>query len=97
MDVYNSMAVPDSQIDFNAAATLRKWPSKENQRVVSPTWPEPYIVIDGTPDACIKKFLLLPINQHHLYEIRTAPQGELVAAVMHGEIIREIARLRDFL
>jgi hypothetical protein len=49
-----------------------------------PPWPEPYIVIDGRLDECIKKFLLIPIIQHHLYEIRTAPQGELVAAVMRG-------------
>jgi hypothetical protein len=36
-------------------------------------------------------------NQRHLYEIRTARQGEMVIAVLAEERIVEIARLRDFL
>jgi hypothetical protein len=38
-----------------------------------------------------------PVNQHHLYEIHTEPQGELVSAVLSAEHIIEIARLRDLL
>ena len=38
-----------------------------------------------------------PINQHHLYEIHTAPQEELVGAVLSANHILEIAWLRDFL
>jgi hypothetical protein len=38
-----------------------------------------------------------PANQHHLYEIHTEQQGELVSAVLSAEHIIEIARLRDLL
>ncbi len=38
-----------------------------------------------------------PASQHHLYEIHTAPQGELIIAVLSVEQIVELARLRDFL
>jgi len=38
-----------------------------------------------------------PVSQRHLYEIHTAPQGELITAVLSAEQIIELARLRDFL
>ena len=38
-----------------------------------------------------------PINQRHLYEIHTAPQTDLISAVLSAEHIVEIVRLRDFL
>ena len=66
-----------THINFNARATLRKWPSKNNERDKGVLHPHPYLVIDGTLDECIKKFLELPVNQRHLYEIHTAPQGGL--------------------
>jgi len=37
------------------------------------------------------------MSQLHLYEIHTAPQGELITAVLSTEQIIELARLRDFL
>jgi hypothetical protein len=46
---------------------------------------------------CIQEFMAKPIGQRHLYEIHTAPQTDLVGAVMSAELIVEIARLRDFL
>jgi hypothetical protein len=48
-------------------------------------------------DDCIRAFMTKPINQHHLYEIHTAPQAELVTAVLSANHIHELARLRDFL
>ncbi|WP_236843352.1 hypothetical protein [Bradyrhizobium icense] len=48
-------------------------------------------------DECITKFLEQPLGQRHLYEIHTAPQGELIPAVISAELVVEIARLRDFL
>ena len=86
-----------THINFNARATLRKWPSKNNQRDKDVLLPHPYLVIDGTLDECIKKFLELPVNQRHLYEIHTAPQGELIPAVISSELAAELSRLRDFL
>jgi hypothetical protein len=55
------------------------------------------LILDGTLDDCIRQFMAKPISQHHLYEIHTAPQGELVSAVLLARHIVEIARLRDFL
>jgi hypothetical protein len=39
----------------------------------------------------------LPEAQHHLYEIHTAPQFDIVSAILSTEHIVELARLRDFL
>ena len=41
--------------------------------------------------------MAMPVGQHHLYEIHTAPQSDLVSAVLSVEHIVELARLRDFL
>jgi hypothetical protein len=84
-------------IDFNAAATLRKWPSLNSERISASLGARPYLVVEGTLDECIRQFLAKPANQRHLYEIHTAPQIELVSAVLSAEHIVEIARLRDFL
>jgi hypothetical protein len=83
-----------NHIDFDAPATLRKWPSVRNERVSNS---RPYLVSEGTLDDCIRQFMAKPISQHHLYQIHTAPQGELVSAVLSARHIVEIARLRDFL
>ena len=84
-------------VDFSAPAELRKSPSLGNKRVSDSRWPDPYLVVDGTLGECIQEFMAKPIGQRHLYEIHTAPQTDLVGAVMSAELIVEIARLRDFL
>ena len=58
----------------------------------------PYSVAEGTLDECIQRqFTSKPFSQQHLYEIHTAPQGELVTAVLSAKQIIELVRLRDFL
>ena len=84
------------QMDFAAPAVLKKWPSKNNERVTE-LLPTPYQVFDGTLEECLTKFLNAPVGQRHLYEIHTAPQGELIPAVISSELAAEISRLRDFL
>ena len=84
-------------IDFVAPATLRKWPSIKNERVSTSDGGHPYSIVDGTLDDCIRAFMTKPIDQHHLYEIHTNPQAELITAVLSAEQIVELARLRDFL
>jgi hypothetical protein len=84
-------------IDFNAPAILRKWPSLHNERVSASLGARPYLVVEGSLDECIRRFLAQPANQRHLYEIHTAPQTDLVSAVLSAEHVVEIARLRDFL
>ena len=91
------MAHADRHIDFEAPAVLRKWPSIKNERVSVADGGRPYLIVDGTLDDCIRQFMAKPANQRHLYEIHTAPQGEIITAVLSGERIVEIARLRDFL
>ena len=81
-------------IDFNAPAVLRKWPSVKGERV---SGSEPYLLVDGTLDECVRHFMAKPTSQRHLYVIHTNPQSDLVTAVLSAEHIIEIARLRNFL
>ena len=83
-----------NRIDFDAPSTLRKWPSIKNGRVGNS---RPYLLSESTLDDCIRQFMAKPTSQHHLYEIHTAPQGELVSAVLSASHVHEIARLRNFL
>ena len=87
----------DTPIDFGAPAVLRKWPSVNKERVSASLGARPYMIVDGTLDECIQKFMLQPESQRHLYEIHTAPQSDLVGAILSTDHIVELARLRDFL
>jgi len=87
----------DTRIDFSAPAILRKWPSVNKERVSASLGARPYMIVDGTLDECIQKFVLQPESQHHLYEIHTAPQSDVVSAILSGHHVIELARLRDFL
>jgi hypothetical protein len=91
------MSEPGIHIDFNAPAILKKWPSLNNERVSAALGARPYLIVDGSLDECIRQFLAKPVGQRHLYEIHTAPQADIVSAVLSAEHIVEIARLRDFL
>jgi hypothetical protein len=90
-----AVRMPVTHINFDAPASLRKWPSIKNERASNAV--ATYLVVEGTLDDCIRKFTEKAISQQHLYEIHTAPQGELVGAVLSAKLILEIARLRDFL
>jgi hypothetical protein len=87
----------EGQINFDAFAALRKWPSLNNERVSASLGARPYLIIEGTLDECIRKFMAMPVGQHHLYEIHTAAQSDLVSTVLSAAHIVELARLRDFL
>jgi hypothetical protein len=89
--------MPDTQIDFSAPAELRKWLSLNKERVSASLGARPYMIGEGTLDECIRQFVLLPEAQRHLYEIHTAPQSDLVSAILSTEHIVELARLWDFL
>ena len=92
-----TMLDTDPKIAFNTPAVLRKWPSLRNDRVRAAGGGRPYLIVDGTLDDCMRQFMAKPVSQHHLYEIHTAPRGELVSAVPSASHIHEIVRLRDFL
>jgi hypothetical protein len=81
------------QTNFDAPAILRKWPSLQNERRGT----DPYLIINGTLDECLQMFMSKPAATRHLYEIHSLPQPPLVSAVLSGEDVAELARLRDFL
>jgi hypothetical protein len=85
----------DRHVNFDAPAVLRKWPSLSNQRRTDSTGP--YLLIDGTLGECLRQFMTKPAPTRHLYEIHTSPQPPLVAGIMSGESLAEVARLREFL
>jgi hypothetical protein len=87
----------DSKVDFSAPATLRKWPSVNNERVSASLGARTYMIIEGTLDECIRKFMLQPKSQRHLYEIHTVPQSDVVGAILSTEHVVELVRLKDFL
>jgi len=91
--------MPDNEvkINFDAPATLRKWSSINHERVSASLGARPYMIIEGTLDECIQRFMSQPPSQHHLYEIHTAAQSDLVSAVLSPSHIVELARVRDFL
>jgi hypothetical protein len=47
----------DTRIDFSAPAILRKWPSVNKERVSALLGARPYMMVDGTLDECIQKFI----------------------------------------
>ena len=89
------MMQPRAHINFEAPAVLRKWPSLHRERRTGGT--PPYLLVDGTLDECIRELMAKPASVRHLYEIHTSPQPPLVSAVLSGEQVVELARLRDFL
>src|SRR3954454_18563815 len=89
-----TMSDTDTHINFNAAAVLRKAPSMNKERISSAT---PYTVVEGTLDECIRQFTSKPISQHHLYDIHTTQQGEMITEVLSPKQIIELVRLRDLL
>jgi hypothetical protein len=89
------MASTDPHINFDAPAILCKWPSLNNERRTAGHGP--YLLVAGTLDECIREFMAKPASMRHLYEIRTSPQPPLVSSILSGEIVAELARLRDFL
>jgi hypothetical protein len=89
------MGEADSQVNFDAPAILRKWPSLNNKRRTEDAGP--YLVVDGSLDECIREFMAKPASTRHLYEIHTSPQPPLVNSVLSGAHVVELGRLRDFL
>jgi hypothetical protein len=89
--------MPESPIDFSAPAELRKWPSLNSERVSAARGARPNMISEGTLDECIQQFMQLRETQRHAYEIHTAPQSDLVGAILSTEHVVELARLRDCL
>lgn len=82
-------------VNFDASATLRKWPSLRGQRIAHLVELGPYTVLESQLDACVAAFMSKPESQRHLYEIHTRRQEPLVAATITAEHAAELARLRS--
>jgi hypothetical protein len=89
------MAGTEAHVDFDLPATLRKWPSLNNERLKEGR--SAYLVFAGTLDECIREFMARAESARHLYEIHTASQPPLLTGVLVAEHIVELARLWDFL
>jgi hypothetical protein len=48
-----------NQIDFDASASLRKWPSFNSERITDSLYAGAYLLIEGTLDDCIREFMAL--------------------------------------
>jgi hypothetical protein len=83
-----------AQIRFDAPAVLRKWPSPNEEHLAGEI---PDLVAEGSLGECIALFTSKPVSQLQLYEIHTAPQGELITAVLSARQIIELAGLWGFL
>jgi hypothetical protein len=85
------------QVDFGAVASLRKWPSVRGQRLAEAKYPRPYTLLDGTLGECLRKLMLKPPTQRHLYEIHTGRQDLVVGEIISAERAAELARLQNLL
>jgi hypothetical protein len=54
----------DTRIDFSAPAILKKWPSVNKERVSAALGARPYMIMYGTLDECIRRFMSQPESQH---------------------------------
>ena len=81
-------------VRFDVPAIVLKWPSLNNARRIGK---EPYLLLEGTLDECIREFMAKPESTRHLYEIETAPQPPLITETLSAEHVAELARLREFL
>jgi hypothetical protein len=91
--------VADHELDLNAPATLRKWPSLNNERIPSAWGAVPYLVYEGKLAQCICKFASYPLHTRRLYEIHITPKGSkaMVLSPEQIEPLIEVARFQDFL
>lgn len=85
----------EAKIRFDVPAIVRKWPSLDNSRRDNSTGP--YLVTEGTLDACLQDVMARPDKTRHLYDILTAAQPPLVTGILSADHVAELARLRDFL
>jgi hypothetical protein len=69
----------------------------QQERVSASLGARPYMISEGTLDDYIQQFMQLREAQRHLYEIHTAPQSDLVGAILSTEHVVELARLKEFL
>jgi hypothetical protein len=88
------MSTTDIKINFDAPASLRKWPSLRNERRDDSLFLNSYLVEEGTLFECSEALLSRPASAHHLYEIHTDAQDPWVKSVLSARHVYELMRLR---
>jgi len=81
------MTETDAQVNFDLPATLRKWPSLNNERLKEGR--SAYLVFEGTLDESIREFMAKPESTRHLYKIHAVPQPPLITEVLLAWISTE--------
>ena len=89
--------VNDVQVNFQAVASLRKWPSIRGKRHAEAKYPNPYTLLEDTLGECLRELMSKPPTQRHLYQIHTAHQDPIVSEILSAERAAELARLQSFL
>jgi hypothetical protein len=84
----------ETHVRFGVPSIPRKWSSLNSARRNDGAGP--YMVAEGTLEACIREFMAKPEAARHLYEIHTAPQPPLITEVLSAAHVIELARLRIF-
>jgi hypothetical protein len=64
------MNEPNVQINFDAPAVLRKWPSLKNGRISAADGGRPCSIFENTLDDCIPQFMANPASQRHRRLVR---------------------------
>jgi hypothetical protein len=88
------MGGTDVHVDFDASASLRKWPSIGAQKKTDTKHPSPYLLMEDTLRACLHGLLAKPPSRRHLYEIHTSAQEPLIPAIISAEHAAELVRLQ---
>ena len=81
-------------VDFEASASLMKWPTQGGQKISLQTGSKPYTVVESTLGVCIERLLAKPENFRTLYEIHTTPAGDVVPQIVTAALAAELATLR---
>jgi len=68
----------NNHVDFDAPATLRKWPSIKNERARAADGP--YLIVDGTLDDCIRQFMAKPTRSYRQILVTAGPGTTSLAA-----------------
>jgi hypothetical protein len=84
-----------AHVNFDAPAVQRKWPSYAGERRIDAAGS--YLIVAAPLGECIREFMARPTATRHLYEIQTREQPPLVSAILSGDIVVGLARLRNLI
>src|ERR1700758_1935871 len=93
LKVARNMRSTGAHTNFDAPASLRKWPSLRGRRMTEIEYASPYVLMEDTLDRCLRELMARPASQRHLYEIQTSLQEPLITPVILAEHAAELVRI----